>query len=274
MRFEAPLAFLLLLLVPLAVFLFFKLRGSGSISFSSTGNMEAIKPSLKQRLFYLPLAMRILALVLLITALARPQAGTEQARDISQGIAIEMVVDRSGSMGQQMDYDGSRATRLDVVKKVFNEFVVGNSGSLSGRPTDLIGMVTFARYSQTVCPLTLAHGAIAKMLDHVVLVTRRNEDGTAVGDAVALAAARLQKAEKTLSRQTGRDEQEYTIKSKIIILLTDGQNNAGARTPAEAADSGQKMGHPDLYHRRGRQPGRRRRRPVQPVLIHGPKRRG
>jgi Ca-activated chloride channel family protein len=96
-------------------------------------------------------------------------------------------------------------------------------------------MVAFARYADTVCPLTLGHGALEHFLGNVSLVTRRSEDGTAIGDAVALAAARLKTAEETLARQTGEAADKYTIKSKVMVLLTDGENNFGQRTPEEAA---------------------------------------
>ena len=242
MRFEAPWAFLILLIIPLIGWYYHRSRGWSSLRFSSTAHARHVKPSLKQRLMGVPLWLRILALILLAIALARPQEGKEQVRDISRGIAIEMVVDRSSSMGAEMSFKGERLTRLDVVKHVFEEFVTGKGGELPGRPNDLIGMISFARYADTVCPLTLAHGALSQFLQSVHLVKRRNEDGTAIGDAIALAAARLQTAEETLTRQTKEGENRFDIKSKIIILLTDGQNNAGKRSPLEAAELAKKWG--------------------------------
>jgi Ca-activated chloride channel family protein len=146
-----------------------------------------------------------------------------------------MVIDRSGSMGAEMEYRGARLNRLEVVKRVFREFLTGNGETLEGRPNDLVGMVSFARYADTMAPLTLGHGALLRFLDTIEIVTRRNEDGTAIGDALALAAARLKTAEENISGR-GEGEKEYDIKSKIIILLTDGQNNFGSRTPLEAAE--------------------------------------
>jgi Ca-activated chloride channel family protein len=145
-------------------------------------------------------------------------------------------------MGAEMEIDDERLSRLDVVKRVFEEFVTGRGGELSGRPNDLIGMISFARYADTVCPLTLAHGALSQFLENVQLVKRRSEDGTAIGDAIALAAARLKTAEESLARQTEDTEKAFEIKSKIIFLLTDGQNNAGKRTPNEAAALAKKWG--------------------------------
>lgn len=239
MSFASPWAFLTLLLVPVAVWLDrYGGQRTGTIHFSSTEHARQAGRSLRQRLMGVPLWLRILALVSLSIALARPQQGLERVRDINQGIAIEMVVDRSGSMGAEMEFRGERRNRLEVVKSVFEEFVLGNGRDLKGRPNDLIGMIAFARYTDTICPLTLAHGALPRFLENVKLVQRRSEDGTAIGDAVALAAARLRTAGEVLAAQlvdTGKDV-EYEIKSKVIILLTDGENNCGKRLPRQAAE--------------------------------------
>jgi Ca-activated chloride channel family protein len=184
----------------------------------------------------------MLALIALAFALARPQSGREEILDISKGIAIEMVLDRSGSMGAEMEYRGKHLSRLDVVKEVFQEFALGNGKNLSGRPNDLIGMIAFARYPDTICPLTLAHGALTPFLDTIKLVQIKEEDGTAIGDALALAAARLQKAEETLAKQRSKNDNAYQIKSKVIILLSDGENNAGKRDPLQAAELAAKWG--------------------------------
>jgi Ca-activated chloride channel family protein len=240
MHFESPYAFLLLLLLPVLVVL--RHRKGGSIRFPSIRTAGQTGRSLRQRLAFLPALVRMAALVLLIVALARPQIGLERVKDISRGIAIEMVADRSGSMGAEMEYQGERMTRLDAVKRVFKDFVVGDGRDLDGRPNDLIGMVAFARYADTVCPLTLAHGALAPFLDSVKLVQQQSEDGTSIGDALALAAARLKTAEETLARQTGEVRPDYEIKSKIIILLTDGANNAGKRSPVQAAEMAKEWG--------------------------------
>lgn len=237
MHLESPWALLLLAVIPVVIWWDRRRRGGGSIRFSSTRNAAHTGRSWRLRLAFLPLWMRVLALVFLAVALARPQRGLERVRDISKGIAIEMVVDRSSSMGAEMEYRGERLNRLDVVKRVFGEFVLGGRSGLQGRPNDLIGMVAFARYADTICPLTLAHGALPRFLETVKLVRQRAEDGTAIGDALALAAARLKTAEDALAEQTPeRGGPEYEIESKIIILLTDGENNCGKRDPLQAAE--------------------------------------
>ncbi len=183
MHFESPYAFLLLLLMPAVLLL--RYRKSGSIRFPSVGNAVKTGRSLRQKLTFVPALARMAALVLLTIALARPQIGLERIKDINKGIAIEMVVDRSGSMGAEMEYRGERMNRLEVVKRVFRDFVMGDGSDLGGRPNDLIGMIAFARYADTVCPLTLAHGALEPFLDSVKLVKRKSEDGTSIGDALA-----------------------------------------------------------------------------------------
>lgn len=235
MRFETPFAFLLLFAIPVVLYLHGR-RGRGTaLRFSSTKNAVRAGTSLRQRLAIAPIVLRVVALVLLTLALARPQQGLERVRDASKGIAIEMVVDRSGSMAAEMVYEGERLNRLEVVKRVFHEFVRGNGKELDGRPNDLIGLVSFARYADTICPLTLGHDALNRLLENTQLVQRRNEDGTAIGDAISLAAARLKTAEQNLADQATNPGADYEIKSKVVILLTDGQHNAGEMTPGEAA---------------------------------------
>ena len=240
LRFESPWMFLLLLAIPLAMLWSWKRGGRASVRFSSIAAAKAAGTSLRQNLLLVPTFLRIAALVLLTVALARPQMGTERVRDVSRGIAIEMVVDRSSSMGADMSFRGRGSNRLEVVKNVFEEFVAGE-GDLPGRPNDLIGMITFARFPDTVCPLTLSHGTLRELIGGVELVQQRPEDGTAIGDALALAAARLRTAEETLERKSG-ETQEYEIKSKIIILLTDGENNSGKRSVADAGELAKKWG--------------------------------
>ena len=242
MRFESPWIFLLLTIIPLLAWMKYGMRGRGSVIFSSVSDVKKSGRSVRQAFSFLPGLFRILALVLLLTALARPQSGMEQIREISNGIAIEMVIDRSGSMGTEMNYGGKTMNRLDVVKRVFSDFVLGDGKELSGRNNDLVGMIAFARYPDTICPLTLAHGAFPAFLKTIKLVKTREEDVTAIGDAIALAAARLKKVDETIARQREKGEKAYHIKSRVIILLSDGENNYGRRSPLEAAEIASEWG--------------------------------
>lgn len=230
-RFESP--WMLLLLVPLAALLLWRRRDQVSLRFSSTAAARSLAGSWRSRFAAVPLLLRALALVALVIAVARPQFGTERVRDISRGVAIGMVLDRSSSMGERLRFGGRTVTRLDGVKRVFREFIDPTEGDLGGRPNDLIGMTTFARYADSVCPLTLSHDTLVELLDTVRLAEDRREDGTAIGDAVALAAARLRQAEETLG---GGADPDYQIQSKIVVLLTDGENNAGDRSVRDAGE--------------------------------------
>ena len=241
MHFESPYAFLLLLILPVLIYIKFFRARPGTIRFSSVGNAKKAARSLKLKLIRMPDIIRLAAVVLLITALARPQTGREQVREVSKGVAIEMVVDRSSSMGAEQEYKGENLNRLEAVKKVFEEFVMGGKDDLEGRPNDLIGMIVFARYPDTICPLTLAHGALPAFLKSVNLVKTREEDGTAIGDAIALAAARLKKADDVL-REEKQKSGKYEIKSKVIVLLSDGENNFGKRSPMQAAELAKEWG--------------------------------
>ena len=238
-RFESPWMFLLL--VPLAALLVWRRSDRIRLRFSSTAAAGRLAGSWRSQLARAPLLLRALVLIALVVALSRPQHGTERLRDISRGVAIGMVVDRSSSMGERMRFGGQAVTRLEAVKRVFREFVDPAEGELGGRPNDLIGMTTFAQYADSVCPLTLSHATLLQLLGTVRLVEERREDGTAIGDAVALAAARLGKAEEILKRRDG-ERPDYEIKSKIVILLTDGENNAGDRSVQDAAALCQQWG--------------------------------
>ena len=244
-RFETPMG-LLGLLVPLLWFCWLKMRGparKSGVPFPSEMLVKGLPVTWRQRLRWLPKVLCLLAWCGLCIALARPQLGQEMVGDATKGIAIEMVIDKSGSMEAPMEYKGKVMTRLEVVKKVFIEFVLGSEdGKLPGRPDDLVGAIAFARYPSTLCPLTLDHGAL-EFASKGVSIAEKDERSTAIGDAVALAVARLHDAERTMSAQTGKDQTAYQIKSKVIIVLTDGQDEGErTRTIQEAAELAKRNG--------------------------------
>jgi len=244
MSFQTPWAFLLLAALPLMAWFHGARRRRTGLTFSSTRAAAALAPSLRQRLSFLPFLLRLAAVALLVVCLARPQVGRVQVRDVSKGIAIEMVVDRSGSMDQaRFQYLGREYSRLQMVKEVFQEFVLGNGRDLKGRPSDLVGMVVFGSYADTLCPLTLAHDALSGFVQTVQGATTQEEGQTAIGDALLLAAARLKTMEEELdSGAKGGVTADYKLKSKVIILLTDGANNFGRADPREAAKTARDWG--------------------------------
>ena len=174
---------------------------------------------------------RFLAAIGLILALARPKAGVAVEEEKMQGLAIHLLVDISSSMDMSLALpDGKSETRMEVSKTILQKFVLGDGNKLTGRPNDLIGLIVFARYADTLSPLTRDHQALGDLIEHIQIQTRQNEDGTAYGDALSLAAARLERLDEL--KQNG-EEQE--IASRIIVLLTDGENNCGRHMPLESA---------------------------------------
>lgn len=237
---QDPWWLLLLLTVPLLIWRMIANRRRDAIAFSSAVSDVELPSTLRTRLLWLPPACTVAALVLMILALARPREGRVRTVIDSEGIAIEMVVDRSSSM-QAHDFhiDGSPVDRLSAVKNVASRFIVGDqseSGSearLAGRFSDLVGLIVFAGYADVITPPTLDHRFLDRQLDQTQIVNRRSEDGTAIGDAISLAVEKLE----SLGRGR-RDE----INSKVIILLTDGENTAGEIEPMRAAEMAAAMG--------------------------------
>lgn len=247
MRFANPWLLLLLLLLPVVAARLFAFRFFRSatradplrpaITFSSLHALQSLPTPLRARLAHLPSILRLAALALIIIAAARPQLGLGRVESSTDAVAIQILVDRSSSMSEPMPYDGRVVTRLDAVKAVLREFVLGNNRDLPGRPNDLIGLITFAAFPETVCPLVTDHDALVTLADELQTARPRSpDDGTAIGDAIALAAARLKRAEEDFANSArSTDNSSLRIKSKAIILLTDGRQTAGEQQPEEAA---------------------------------------
>ncbi len=235
---------LLLLLVPLIVWQLFRKRRDGAIQYSSVATAADLPRTWRERFRWLPPALGVLAIILMIMALARPQEGRKQTITDSEGIAMELVVDCSGSM-QALDFElqGQPVDRLTAIKDVAGKFVLGDGG-LPGRFSDLIGLITFARYADALNPPTLDHPFLTARLNQAEIVTDRNEDGTAIGDAIGLAIEKLNDLDPQRRGGDAADGQGEPpkIKSKVIILLTDGENNSGDLDPLPAAELAQSLG--------------------------------
>ena len=188
----------------------------------------------RSRYLWIPRVLSIAALTSLIFALARPQAGSTYTTQASEGIAIELLIDVSSSMGMDMELPDQKVrSRMEVARELVERFIVGDGDQLKGREGDLLGLVTFARYADTRSPLTLGHGALLQLVRTLEIQDRPNEDGTAYGDALSVAAARLQQLDDPEIRE--RNSLTGDINSRVIILLTDGENNSGQHLPVEAA---------------------------------------
>ena len=211
-------------------------RRQPAVVFSSIADLKDIPVTPMQRIRRTMPALYGIGLCLIIVALARPQSGRSESRVTGEGIAIELVLDISGSM-EALDFKlgDKEVSRLEAVKHVITEFVIGSrAAGLSGRKDDLVGLVGFGGFADSKCPLTLDHGALVdivrglevpkpvrdrrgKVINQQAL---QEELATAIGDGVALGVDRLRGAK---------------AKSKVLVLLTDGDNNAGVVDPREAA---------------------------------------
>ena len=191
-------------------------RRVAAVRYSSIETLQRLRPSRAVVVRRVIEGLRLVTVALLIMAMARPQTGRKHSEVRTEGIDIVLVLDTSGSM-QALDLDAERPinrrrNRLDIAKSVVDDFV-------QGRKNDQIGLVVFGSEAFTQCPLTLDHGILATFLERVEVGMAG--DATAIGSAVGTAVKRL------------RDSQ---AESKVIILLTDGRNNAGSLDPRKAAE--------------------------------------
>lgn len=208
--FAHPQFFYLLLLLPLLLFWQIRIqkRTQSTFILSSLGSLSNLPISPKTKLLFLLPLFRILSFMLLVIALARPQSSNVNESINSEGLDIVMSVDISGSMLAE-DF---RPNRIEAAKKVAMEFI-------EDRPTDRMGLVIFSGESFTQCPLTTDQNVLKEQLSNIR--SGLLEDGTAIGMGLATAVERL------------RDSKS---KTKIIILLTDGVNNAGLIDPITALE--------------------------------------
>jgi len=213
LRFASPWFFLLLLLIPLIVWYRRRRHRPPAMASSALFPAAEVPASAALRLRPMVPALKYLVLVLMIVALARPQWGTERTEVLTEGINIVMALDLSESMAA-LDFKkkGRVVNRLEAVKGVVQEFVAGRSG-------DRIGMVVFGTHAYTQLPLTRDYNTMVSMLDRLKIGAAGKR--TAIGDAIGISLKRLADIES---------------KSNIIILLTDGQSNAGELSPVTAGE--------------------------------------
>ncbi len=219
MRFLYPELLWLLALLPMLALIRGKCGPAPALVFSTTSLLASMAEGRKARPGRLLATLRLLALALLILACARPQQGNTTTEIEASGIDILLAVDVSGSM-EALDFtlQGRAANRLDVVKSVIRQFI-------EQRPNDRIGLLAFSGRPYMVSPLTLDHDWLLQRLD--ALAIGMVEDGTAIGSAIGVGLSRLQ---------------DPAAKSRILILLTDGINNAGAVPPLVAAEAAEALG--------------------------------
>ena len=217
-RFEDPWLLLLLFLLPIAAILIQRDR-QAVISFSSIGRLKMASHNRVNLLSKVPVILKAMGFILLVLALARPQEGHKRSRILSAGVDIVLAIDTSGSM-KALDFkkDEKAIDRLEVVKDVLADFI-------DNRENDRMGMVVFGQEAFTQCPLTLDHDILLTFLEYLKIGVAG--DSTAIGSALGIAVKRLK---------------DLKSKSKVIILLTDGRNNSGSLSPAQAAQIGKTFG--------------------------------
>ena len=209
-EFANPKLLWLLLLVPLSIiwYILRHKKQEAAVNFSDLKGMVKLPKTWKAYLRHLLFALKMAALALLIVALARPQSSSTNSTSNIEGIDIVMAMDVSGSMLAR----DLKPDRLTAAKNVASDFV-------KGRPGDRMGLVIFSGETFTQVPLTTDHGVMLNMLAE--MKNGLIEDGTAIGDGLATAISRLKDSEAI---------------SKVVILLTDGMNNAGSVDPYTAAE--------------------------------------
>jgi len=217
--FLHPYFLLLLLLLPLIAWLRGKRGRSAAIQYSSVEILKQMGKLRRHAAGRFLMALRLLALALLIVALARPRLGNDHTEVQLSGIDIMLAVDVSSSM-KAMDFriNGKRVSRITAVKDVVAKFIKERKG-------DRIGLIAFAGKPYLMSPLVSDHDWLLDRLEEVEL--GQIEDGTAIGSAVVTATERLSKQK---------------AKSKILIVLTDGMNNAGTASPEIAAEAAKTLG--------------------------------
>lgn len=219
-EFQYPWLLLLLALLPLYAFLRGRVGPEAAVRFSSAEIFEALGTRLRSSAGALLLSLRIATLALAIVALAGPRRVNDISETQSSGVDILLVFDLSWSMmALDMGNEGERITRFDIAQQVLKDFI-------ERRPSDRIGLVVFSGVPYFVSPLTLNHEWIQANLNrlHIGIV---RELGTAIGDATAMAVKRIAGVKDS--------------KSRIIILLTDGDNNKGELDPIPAAEVARAM---------------------------------
>jgi Ca-activated chloride channel family protein len=215
-RFVDPYYLLLLLLLPPLVWWYaaHSARTLGAVRYSAVDRLQRADRRRTGRWRHLLFGLRLLALALLLVAFARPQTGVTAEDVATDGIDIVLVLDLSSSMLAE----DLEPNRIGAARQVAADFV-------RGRLNDRIGLVVFAGEAFTQAPLTLDHRVVATLIDE--LEVGIIEDGTAIGMGLATAVKRLG---------------DSSAESKVIVLLTDGQNNRGAIDPATASQMAQALG--------------------------------
>lgn len=231
-EFEEPGWLLLLPLVPLLV-LWWGLRQGAALRFSDTRGLRAINSRRSAIARWCAILGRVLVLMALLVAMAGPRWPDPGNRLPTEGIAILLVVDFSGSMNEvDFPWRDKPITRWKAMQQGFRLFMAGGKGpqgeTLPGRPNDLFGLVVFAEHPRTACPLTLSHETLLQLLDREAPGKGGNDPATNIGDAIAWGVHRLNAS---------------PMKQKVMVLVTDGEHNVDSPPALAPRQAAQLAGH-------------------------------
>jgi len=217
--FAHPWLLLLLALLPLVAWFLGRQGRPAAFLYSSVQLVRSVSSTTRSKAGRVLLALRWMTLALFLVGLARPQVIQSETSVKASGIDIALAIDLSGSMeSEDFELKGQRVNRLEIAKDVLKKFI-------ERRPGDRMGLVAFAGKAYIAAPLTLDHSFLVQNLERLEL--HSIEEGTAIGAGLSAAVNRLR---------------DLKSKSKIVILMTDGQNNAGKVPPLTAAEAAQALG--------------------------------
>lgn len=226
----------------------YRQRPLPSLGFSRLADLDVPTPSWRVRLWGLPRQLQVAALLFLLLGFANPrvpdqtpleeasppsdelreESETQQVQLPTEGVAVFLVLDQSGSMRREVNLvakDGSVRSmrRMDLLKQVTQQFIRGNASlGLAGRPDDLIGLLTFARVAEIRSPLTLDHGALLEQLQDLDVVGQRDWDGTAIGYALFKTVNLILATRHYAEELQEKGKPAYEVKSQVVVLVTDG----------------------------------------------------
>lgn len=226
--FTQPWLLLLLPLVPLVLRRWLR-RARPALRYSNTALLATLPAGRSRLAYWGPVALRAVALVALVLGLAGLRWPDASQRIPTEGIAMVLLVDVSGSMdATDFDWQGERVSRLEAVKRAFRLFIAGGAGpdgtQLDGRPNDLMALIPFARRPEPGCPLTLSHSVLLKVLDKEKPRTITEDMSTNITDAMIMGLSRLEGAAR---------------KRRVIVLLSDGEDNVPVTAAPEVRTTGQ-----------------------------------
>jgi Ca-activated chloride channel family protein len=219
MVFANPWVLVFLLVIPLMIFSYLKSANQACLKLALAQNKEKYSNAIDWLGFHLPFILRTLVISLIIITLARPQLGQSFTLSKHKGLDIFFAVDASESMSAlDLKLDGREADRLEVLKHILHDFILK-------RQKDRLGLIVFGEKAFTQCPLTLDHGAILDFVDNLEIGMVGG--ATAIGTAITLGVKRMK---------------DLSAKSKVLILMTDGQNTAGDISPQVSAELAKELG--------------------------------